>query len=353
MDFKLRTNTPEHFVRQEVLMFFRMACVLIVVASCSAVRADPPPERLVVATWNLEWFFDDHTGDNYQDLPKQQAAPSAADWEWKLAGVAQVIAQIKPTILALQEVENRRVLFYLTRKLKSEYGLDYSVAFIEGDDYFTEQDVAVLAQSGLVGLEFKRQTKEMFDSQAYYNVSKHIFGQFEWTVGERKLELLVVNVHLRAMPDALPLRKRQARLLRHWIDDSVKAGRNVIVLGDVNSDETFETTTKNGDLGTLRGLDTPAANDDLVDLFEFYKGASKETHLIHKQFDHILVTPTLVKPPPRGPSFEFKAIDIRRDLVIRGAGQDQEHQDQYWKIPAAERDVSDHYPVVAEFGLKP
>ena len=149
-------------------MHLRIACFLIVVTLARTICADPPPQKLVVATWNLEWFFDDHTGDNYQDLPKQQSAPSSAEWEWKLTGVAKAIAEIKPTILALQEVENRRVLYYLTRKLKTDYGLDYSVAFIEGDDSFTEQDVAVLAQSGLVGFAFKRQTREMFDSDQLY-----------------------------------------------------------------------------------------------------------------------------------------------------------------------------------------
>jgi len=334
-------------------MYLRVTCFLMATSLASSTFADPPPEKLTVATWNLEWFFDDHTGDNFQNLPKQQAAPSAEEWEWKLSGVAKAIAEIKPTIMALQEVENRRVLFYLVRKLKTEYNLDYSVAFIEGDDYFTEQDVAVLAQSGLIGFAFKRQTKEMFDSEQFYNLSKHLFCLFEWSIGAQKIELLLVNVHLRAMPDAAAIRKRQSKLLRHWIDDTVKAGRNVIVLGDINTEETYETTTNEGDIGTLRGLNTPATNDDLVDLFKFYKGEPRETHLIHKQFDHILATPSLVQPPPRVAAFEFKSIDIRRDLVIRGAGQDRDHLDQFWKIPQAERDISDHYPVVAEFGLVP
>jgi hypothetical protein len=124
------------------------------------------------------------------------------------------------------------------------------------------------------------------------------------------------------------------------------------VLGDVNTEETFETTTKDGDLGALRGLDTPATDDDLTDLFAFYKDPSKETHLIHKQFDHILVTPTLTADAPNRRDLVFKSIDIRKDLVVRGKEQDKDHMDVFWQIPEEERDVSDHYPVVAEFEWK-
>jgi hypothetical protein len=60
-----------------------------------------------------------------------------------------------------------------------------------------------------------------------------------------------------------------------------------------------------------------------------------------------------VHSPPRVAAFEFKSIGIRRDLVIRGSGQDRDHLDQFWKIPQPERDISDHYPVVAEFSFRP
>ncbi len=314
--------------------------------------ADPPPEKLVVATWNVEWLYDNYAGDNWADLAKQQSAPSREAWDWKLAGIAKVIAEIKPTILALQEIENQRVLFYLTRKLKQDHGLDYTVAYIEGGDFFTEQDVAVLALSGLTGYSVKRQTQEMFDSKQYYNVNKHILCEFEWGSGNDRERLLLCNVHFRAQPGATEIRKKQSHLVRRWIDDAVKAGDNVMVLGDVNTEETFETTTKEGDLGALRGLDTPATDDDLTDLFVSYKGESKETHLIHKQFDHILVTPTLTADTPNRRDLVFQSIDIRKDLVVRGKEQDKDHMDVFWKIPDDERDVSDHYPVVAEFVWK-
>jgi endonuclease/exonuclease/phosphatase family metal-dependent hydrolase len=327
-------------------------CSVLILALTSAVFADPPPEKLIVATWNLEWFYDNYPGDNYADLAKQQSAPSRADWDWKLAEVCRVISQIKPTILCLQEIENQRVLFYLTRKLKQDHGLDYVVAYIEGGDFFTEQDVAVLALSGLTGCSVKRQTQEMFESKQYYNVTKHIFCQFEWGSGADAQRLTLLNVHLRASPEGTEIRKKQGRLIRRWIDEQVRGGLNVIVIGDVNTNETFETTTKDGDIGTLRGLDTADAGDDLDDLFAHYKGPSSETHLIHKQFDHILTTPPLSADQPGQRDLVFKSMAIRKDLVVRGKQQDADHMDLYWKIPQDERDVSDHYPVVAEFQFR-
>ena len=54
--------------------------------------------------------------------------------------------------------------------------------------------------------------KANVDSQEFYDVSKHLFCSLEkWTVGPRKLELLLVNVHFRAAPNAVSLRKRQSR----------------------------------------------------------------------------------------------------------------------------------------------
>ncbi len=125
-----------------------------------------------------------------------------------------------------------------------------------------------------------------------------------------------------------------------------------MVIGDVNTDETFETTTTDGDIGTLRGLDTAATDDDLADLFAHYIGESKETHLIHKQFDHILTTPPLLADAPDRRDLVFKSINIRKDLVLRGKEQDKDHMDVFWQIAEDERDVSDHYPVVAEFEWK-
>ena len=104
--------------------------------------------------------------------------------------------------------------------------------------------------------------------------------------------------------------------------------------------------------GTALSLDTATPGDDLDDLFAHYKAKSKETHLVHKQFDHILTTPSLLADAPGKSDLVFKSITILKNLVVRGKMQDADHMDVFWKIPQEERDVSDHYPVVAEFEFR-
>lgn len=311
--------------------------------------ADERPEKLIVATWNLEWFYDEHIGDNYMKLPKEQAAPSRAEWDWKLAGIAKAIAEINPTIIALQEVENRRVLFYLTSKLKKDYNKTFRVAYIEGSDYFTEQDVAILYQSGLTSFTWKEQTKEEFAVQDYYHLNKHLFAEFEWGPPEDREKLSILNLHLRAAPDAADIRTRQGRLARKWMNDKILAGENVIIMGDLNTNDLWNNLAPDSDIGVIRGLNTPSTDDDLFDTLAAVKEENPYTHLIMKQFDRILLSPSLTQDAPGKTDLVFKSATIRRDLVVNGKEQDTEHREIYWKIPEEERDFSDHYPLVTEF----
>lgn len=91
-------------------------CVSWLTSRVSA--ADPKPEKITVATWNLEWFFDNYQGDNRSDLAKKLSAPTRADWDWRLKHTADVIAKLQPTILCLQEVENQQVVYYLRKNSK-------------------------------------------------------------------------------------------------------------------------------------------------------------------------------------------------------------------------------------------
>ena len=99
---------------------------LALVLPAGIALADPAPEQVVICSWNTEWLFDNYDGDNYGELAKKMTAPSREDWDWKLAGVEKVVREIKPTILALQEIENQRVLFYLNQRFKKD--ADLSIA---------------------------------------------------------------------------------------------------------------------------------------------------------------------------------------------------------------------------------
>ena len=316
----------------------------------AVVLADEKPAELILATWNLEWFFDNYQGDNASDLAKKMSAPNRSEWDWKCNGVAAAIAEIQPTIIALQEVESRRVAWYLTRRLQQAHGLKYRIAFVEGTDTFTEQDVAILFQSGLVSFGRREQSSEMFNSKQYYNLSKHLITRFEWGKGEEKESLLLLNVHLRARAEIAPLRQRQCRLIRHWTREAIVQGENVVVLGDINTETTFSATPPDTDMGILRGLATPKLTDNLFDLHKYLPAKERASHLLPgKQFDRILVSQPLLENQDGKRDLVFQSMQRRKDLCVRGKQADEDHWNIYYQIPQAERDLSDHYPLVARF----
>jgi endonuclease/exonuclease/phosphatase family metal-dependent hydrolase len=312
-----------------------------------------------VATWNLEWFFDEHTGDNYGKVPREQSAPSRDDWNWKRDGVAAAIAKMQPDILALQEVENQQVLYYLTQRLRKQHMLEYRIAFVQGSEFYTEQDVALLYRSGLAELGRWEISREHYQDNRYFSVAKHLFAKFQWGEGPQQEELVVVNVHLRARADKADLRRRQARQLNHWLRRLSPTQRNqLLILGDFNTEArggSWQTPAEGRptaidqlpDLGILcRGADPQR-----TDLHQFMRQQDRATHLSGGQFDRILAAPGLMADDPARRDLVFRRVRVARELAIN-KGPDKTHWDAYWSIPAAERDLSDHYPVVAEFDFR-
>jgi endonuclease/exonuclease/phosphatase family metal-dependent hydrolase len=320
-------------------------------AFVSTASADPLPKSIRVATWNLEWFYDDHQGDNESDLSKELSAPTAADWQWKVEAAAAGIAKLDATIIALQEVENRKVLRDLTKVLEEQHGQKFRIAFAEGWDVFTEQDVAFLYRSGLVEFSRREQTSEMFASKDFYNLQKHLFARFEWGEGEEKQTLTMLTLHLRAAEQGASIRERQCRLAKAWLSDALARGENVILLGDINTDEEALPPPVGTDVDILSGLSTPTPQDEMVDLHVHLPPAERPTHLNGDSYDRIFVSPSLVADEPGKKDFVFQSIARVRDACVRGA-PDTDHRENYWQIPVAERDVSDHYPLVAEFEVK-
>ncbi|RMF44297.1 MAG: hypothetical protein D6753_02960, partial [Planctomycetota bacterium] len=197
---------------------------------------DPAPDRLSILSWNVEWMFDHDTRDNASRLSREQSAPSQAYWEAKLRGVADVIAASRAHIVALQEIEGVQTLRDLQDEIDDRHGIHYRFAFIPGTDTATEQDVGLLVRSasGLVAYCRHEQSYAMFSSREYYNLSKHIVAHFRWSNVAAPLVLL--NLHLRATPEAEEIREKQIKLARRWMQPYLESGADVLIVGDFNTE---------------------------------------------------------------------------------------------------------------------
>lgn len=311
---------------------------------------DPAPEKLVVMSWNVEWMFDHDKSDNLSDLAKEQSAPSAGYWQWKVSAVANAIAQCDPTVVALQEIEGSQTLADIVKELRDKHQLAYRAAFVQGSDSFTEQDVGILQKTGLVNYGRYEQSKTMFDSGLFYNVSKHIVAEFRWADVSSPLTLL--NMHLRATADAEKERSRQGRLARFWLERQLDAGEDVIFLGDLNSEHPVGEIA--GEMQFLVDGGQPQNPPQLVDLLANAPAQSRRTHLIlDKQLDRILVSPSLMTDDPNARDWVFTSMAVRSELVIQGQGNDgPAHWDGRLTMRTSELDISDHAPVIATFELR-
>jgi len=322
----------------------------------SAAPETSEPAPLSIMTWNLEWFFDDSKQDNFSKLAKEKSAPSREQWNWQRDAVAESIAQVKPTIAALQEVEGQRVLWYLTEALDREHELKYDEHAIEGNDRFTEQDVGLLTRAPAEVLSIMRGnvTTSMRKTGDFGSVSKHLAALIEIPVNGKTETVLIVNVHFRSGEAGASIRAKQATSLNRWIQVWEKTPVHVVVIGDFNTEETAGNVAASSEMSILmtRSTDDPA--DDLVDLLETVEPENRQTHLLDgKQFDRILVSRSLIDDDPQTLDLCLRRVTVRKDLAVCGAPDTAEtHWDGYWDLPDSERDLSDHYPIIAEFDVR-
>ncbi len=312
---------------------------------------DDAPHTLRVMTWNVEWMYDDDTSDNRSSLSREQSAPSRAYWEAKRDGVVAVIAENKPEIVALQEVEGVQTLSEIVAFLRSEHNLPYRYAFIQGRDSFTEQDVGLLVRGGLVGYSRREQSERMFASQQFYNLSKHLVAEFRWD--NVVSPLTVMTVHLRATADAEEIRIKQSRLARRWLEPELQAGEDVILLGDLNTEQPVSNSDQeasvSGDIAAIVGSQSQLR---MVDLLTRLPDATEATHLVlEKQFDRIMVSESMMVDG-EGADWCFAKIEVLRDKIVRGQPDGPAHWSQRLTLGVDEFDLSDHYPVMATFELR-
>ena len=118
---------------------------------------------------------------------------------------------------------------------------------------------------------------------------------------------------------------------------------NVIILGDFNTSLAVHETTPGSEMGIIRGFQSASQADDLFDVHTTLPGADRPTHASGKQFDRVLISPSLQDET----GLRFLTASTHRPLAIRGALDNTSGVD--YALPEAEQDVSDHFPLLALF----
>lgn len=211
--------------------------VVVQAGVCAALLAAAWPSvscgtnALVVASWNVENLFDTeddptHDGDDGY-TPRGWSRWTEARYALKLEHLSQVIAAMRPDILCLIEVENRRVLEDLTRVLRERQGLDYPVILHRDGGDHRGIDVAMIARYPACGTNWFCAVEGQRDVLAC-----------DFEVGGRRLAVLVNHwkSQLGKKEESDAIRTREAEAVRAYVDRLLKAdpGAAVVVTGDFN-----------------------------------------------------------------------------------------------------------------------
>ncbi|VTT99098.1 Endonuclease/exonuclease/phosphatase OS=Pirellula staleyi (strain ATCC 27377 / DSM 6068 / ICPB 4128) GN=Psta_1922 PE=4 SV=1: Exo_endo_phos [Gemmataceae bacterium] len=331
--------------------------------TATAAAAQPPAgvqlangDEVTIGTWNIKFFYDDETSDNATQLAKKMSAPSKEKYQERVKLTAAAVAKIKPTVLGLTEIENKKVVEDLAAALKTNHQLEYLVGFVQGKDTATEQDVAFLYDKRFGEQTFLRAEDaglgDLSNGNLYKVPSKHV-GVRIAHVGpngqQQALTMIVCHLKAGGGTGNEAQRVRQSRVLNRWAAKCLAAGEAVIVLGDVNAGRRFDQTSASDGMGVLRGMETTTLVDDLFDLNDDLAVADRRTHITGKELDRIVVSPNLLDDV----GLAYQSTANFRHLVVRGQSADDDANKTFYDYALDEADLSDHYPLVAKFKYLP
>jgi len=158
-----------------------------------------------------------------------------------LSTVASVIADLKPDLINLCEVESCDELTLLTQDAKLS-GLGYKPYMIHGTDDSTGQDVGMLTLVDPLQDLYRTEDRVSYPiptttcSSSYtgtYGVSKHYIT----TLNVNDINIVMISMHLLAFPDdsgRCVEREAQATVIQQTVTPFVEKGYEVILIGDIN-----------------------------------------------------------------------------------------------------------------------
>lgn len=304
---------------------------------------------LRLVQYNVEWLFIDYYSNS--DCPGNGCTWKTIDDAKKHTHfVSDVIKDLNPDIINFCEIEGCDELNYIVNELNDT---SYKYYLKKGTDSSTGQNVGILTRLDPFVNLYRTEIKVSYpipDSKCGYNgtgssgVSKHYITEFN--IGN--MNLAFIAAHLIAIPTDVARcaqREAQAQVLQYVVDDYIKKGYEVILLGDMN-DYDAEIKDLNNNypkshvLDILKGLSGERKNNYILtniayrvlqnerysDWYDSDNNCNTNSQKDYNMIDHILVTPNIDKK-------------INNAFIYHGYGEYCGKWD------------SDHYPVVVDFLL--
>ncbi|MEM9571430.1 MAG: endonuclease/exonuclease/phosphatase family protein [Pseudomonadota bacterium] len=228
----------------------RLLCAAAALSLCGTAFA----QKFSIGTFNTYWAFDDEAPHlNWRDRRADET------YQETLTELAGTILEIDADILALQEVENEKVVNDLADLLRQQ-GLDYAHVFVgEGLDPFTGQNVAILSKFPAIIKPVLRYPYALEDYQDDRTGAPRIAALPKLMRVDFDVEGKIVTVfaaHLKSQrggETAEEERLAQTRMVRRMARAVAEKGDSrspsyVAIVGDLNDDVGTPT------LRSLRGL---------------------------------------------------------------------------------------------------
>ena len=261
---------------------------------------------------NTEFFFDNEEPHG-EVIGESVPVPTAEQYEAKAKAIAELIDTHKANIVGLVEVENRAVLEKVKSHLTSPD--DWHIAFDEGRDTYTGQDVAILTKFRIVrgsATNFPAEREVYFVDDHEHDVNPSKILGVELKIDNQPFYVLITHlISRRSLNDAKRL--AQATVVRRQAVKAMMADKNVIIMGDMND------TPGTPVINRLRGFDDIWG--DFLQTANAVKVEERYTYIHEDQknlLDHLLISPSLRN--------EFRNVDEGKRCEIIDVGELSDHR---------------------------
>ena len=181
--------------RNAIFRIFVMFCLILCLLGTAGADVD-----IDIFLLNTEFFFDAEEPHG-EVIGKSVPVPTAEQYEAKAKTIAEVIDTHKANIVGLVEVENQAVV----EKVKSYLADpdDWQIAFDEGRDTYTGQDVALLTKFRIVPgstTNFPNEHETYFVEDQEYDVNPSKILGVELKIDNQPFYVLIAHLISRRNP---------------------------------------------------------------------------------------------------------------------------------------------------------